>query len=103
MSEDDSTQPSTRDEVRALRARVEQLKRELAECRRPAERSAAAFAHKLNNPLGMILLRADHALRTVDDDAVRDLLEHIKDDVKHCTRIIRDHRASTSEDTPVQP
>ncbi len=101
MCEDNTTQPSKRDEVQALRARVEQLERERVEYRRPLDQSIAALTHKLNNPLGAILLRTDHAIRVVDDTAtVRELLKHIKGDVKLCARIVQEFRACDGEDTP---
>ncbi len=101
MCEDNATHSSNRDEVQTLRARVEQLEHERIESGRSTDRAIAALAHKLNNPLGAILLRTDHAMRVVDDAAtVRELLGHIKGDVKLCAQIIQEFRGHGSDTPP---
>lgn len=51
---------------------------------------AAGIAHQVNNPLGGILLAAEHALESKSDpDAVRIALEDIVSETEHCGRIVR--------------
>lgn len=51
---------------------------------------AAGIAHEVNNPLGMILLDAEEALRhTADTDTVRQALHQIKHDVQRCSRVVK--------------
>ena len=78
------------------------LNREMAE-RKQAEESlqrserlasigtlAAGLAHEINNPLGLIVLEVNHALRAAQDpDEVRASLEEINGHVTRCARIVK--------------
>jgi signal transduction histidine kinase len=52
---------------------------------------AAGLAHEINNPLGAIALFTQHALRSVEPDAVlADHLRTVQRNAEHCKRIVRD-------------
>jgi len=73
--------------------------RELAKSREQLQRAerlasigtlAAGIAHEINNPLGMMLLGADLALRSLDDpEKLAELLRQQKRDLERCARIVK--------------
>jgi PAS domain S-box-containing protein len=73
-------------------AELERSQRELMQRERLASLGtfAAGIAHQINNPAGMILLAAQHALDNVDDSGVvASALHDIVDDAKRCGGITR--------------
>ncbi|HVU88931.1 MAG TPA: HAMP domain-containing sensor histidine kinase [Pirellulales bacterium] len=79
------------DRTRQLDASREQLRH--AERLSSVGTLAAGIAHEINNPIGMILLSAEQALRMADpdsrNDALRSLLRDIVDNTKRCGRIVK--------------
>ncbi len=78
---------------------VQERTRELDQSREQLQRAerlasigtlAAGMAHEINNPLAMILLGTERALRALDKpDTVEGLLQQNKRDVERCARIVR--------------
>ena len=103
MFDDVTEKKQAEEELARYRGHLEQLveerTRELASSRERLARAerlasigtlAAGIAHEINNPLGMMLLGADLALRSMDNpDTLVSLLHQQKSEVERCAHIVR--------------
>ncbi len=92
-------------EKNAVKKKLEETQKRLAQAEKMASvgRLASGVAHEINNPLTGILFYADMALETLPkDDALRDDMRCIVEDVDRCKKIVKDLLTYSRQSSPTK-